>query len=315
MLFNIIGKRYWFFIISGLLILISVISLGTVGLKSGIEFSSGSMLTLKFDNPIDYGQFKQSIIDQGYNDAIIQTVGENEYLIRTREISEEEKSRIESSLSSQFGQLSESQFYSVSPLVATETVRSAIIAVVVAMAGILLYVTWAFRRMPKAFRWGTCSVIALFHDALVTVGLFSIFGAILNWEINLMFITGVLTVIGYSVNNTIVVFDRIRENEIKGVSPVFETIVNSSQIETLGRSLNTSITTLITSLALLLFVGSTIQNFAVILIIGIVVGTFDSIFVAPGLLVVWDKNEWGRFIGRKLPPVVAAGKPAAQKSR
>ncbi len=311
-MYNIIGKRYWFFIISGLIILLSIVSLGTVGLKSGIEFSSGSMLTLKFDNPVDFSQLKQSVAETGYADAIIQSVGENEYLIRTKEISEEEKAQIESTLSAKFGQLSESQFYSVSPLVASETLRSAIIAVVVAMAGILLYVTWAFRKMPKAFRWGTASVIALFHDALVCVGLFSIFGAIMNWEINLMFITGVLTVIGYSINNTIVVFDRIRENEIKGVSASFETIVNNSQIETLGRSFNTSITTLITSLALLLFVGSTIQNFAVILIFGVVVGTFDSIFVAPGLLVVWEKNEWGRFIGRKPQP---KAQPAAARAR
>ncbi len=305
-MFNIIGKRYRFFLISGLLILVSVISLATVGLKSGIEFSSGSMLSVQFETPVDYSEFKQSVIEQGYTDAIVQSVGENEFLIRTQELSEEEKDQIETSLSSRFGQFSESQFYSVSPLVATETARSAIIAMVVAMVGILLYVTWAFRRMPKAFRWGTCSIIALFHDALVTVGIYSIFAAILGWEINLMFITGILTVIGYSVNNTIVVFDRIRENEIKGISPSFELIVNSSQVETLGRSMNTSLTTLITSLALLLFVGATIQNFAVVLIIGIVVGMFDSLFVAPALLVVWDKGEWGRFIGRtKTFPVKA----------
>jgi preprotein translocase subunit SecF len=305
-MFNIIGRRYWFFLISGVFILLSIISLATVGLKQGIEFSSGSILSVKFNTKIDYTEFKQAVIGLGYSDAIVQSVGQNEFLIRTKEISEEQKSQIEASLASQFGQLSESQFYSVSPLVATETVRSAIIAVVVAMAGILLYVTWAFRRMPKAFRWGTCSVIALFHDVLVTVGLFSIFGAILGWEINLMFITGILTIIGYSINNTIVVFDRIRENEIRGISANFETIVNNSQVETLGRSLNTSITTLITSLALLLFVGSSIQNFAVILIFGIIVGTFDSIFVAPGLLVVWDKGEWGRFIGKSQASPVKA---------
>jgi preprotein translocase subunit SecF len=247
-MYNIIGKRYWFFLISGVLILISIISLSTAGLKSGIEFSSGSILQVQFETPVDYAQFKAEIIALGYNDAIVQTVGENEYLIRTHEITEEEKIQLEADLATRFGGLTESQFYSVSPLVASETVRSAIIAVVVAMVGILLYVTWAFRRMPNAFRWGTCSIIALFHDALVTVGLFSAFGALLGWEINLMFITGILTVIGYSVNNTIVVFDRIRENEMKGVSANFETIVNNSQVETMGRSLNSSITTLITLL-------------------------------------------------------------------
>jgi preprotein translocase subunit SecF len=303
-MFNIIGKRYWFFLISGLFILVSIVSLATAGLKSSIEFSSGDALSVKFDSPVDYVDFKQAVIGLGYPAAIVQSVGENEFLVRTQVLTDTEKAQIKDTLTARFGSLSESQFYEVSPLVASETKRSAIIAVVVAMVGILFYVTWAFRRMPKAFRWGTCSIIALLHDALVTVGLFSIFGAILGWEINLMFITGILTVIGYSINNTIVVFDRIRENEIKGISASFETIVNNSQVETLGRSMNTSITTLITSLALLLFVGASIQNFAVVLIIGIVVGTFDSIFVAPGLLVVWDKGEWGRFIGRRLQPAV-----------
>jgi preprotein translocase subunit SecF len=298
-MFNIIGKRYIFFLISGFLILLSIISLATVGLKSGIEFSSGSILSVKFETPVDYAQFKQGVIKQGYPNAIVQSVGGNEFLIRTQELTEEQKTQAEAALSAQFGKLSESQFYSVSPLVASETARDAIIAVVIAMVGILLYVTWAFRRMPNAFRWGTCSVIALLHDILVTVGIFSILGAILGWEINLMFITGILTIIGYSINNTIVVFDRIRENQIKGISANFEYVVNSSQIETLGRSMNTSVTTLITAMALLLFVGTTIQNFAVVLLIGVIVGTFDSVFVAPGLLMVWDRNEWGRFIGRK----------------
>src|SRR4030042_308361 len=295
---NIMNKRFLFFLISGLLILISVISLATVGLKSGIEFSSGSMLTLKFEAPVDTAQFKQEIASLGYGDAIIQNISGIEFLIRTRELSEEAKAEIETALSARFGSLSESQFYSVSPLVASETTRNTAIAVAVALVGILLYVTWAFRKMPNPFRFGVCAVIALFHDALVTLGVFSVFGAIFNWEINLMFIIGILTVIGYSINNTIVVFDRIRENQVKGVSADFEIIVNNSVTETLSRSFNSSITSLITVVALLLFIGSTIQHFAVILLIGIIAATFDSVFVAPGLLVVWDKNEWGRFIGR-----------------
>jgi preprotein translocase subunit SecF len=293
---NIIGKRYLFFIISGVLILASIISLVTVGLKSGIEFSSGSMLAVDFETNVEYSQFQQAMKDLGYSDAIIQNTGTGEFLIRTKELTEEQKTTLETSLSTQFGNLSESQFYSVSPLVATETARNAALAVVIAMVGILLYVTWAFRRMPNSIRWGTCSVIALFHDILVTVGIFSILGAIFGWEINLMFITGVLTIIGYSINNTIVVFDRIRENQIKGVSPSFEIIVNNSQIETLGRSMNTSITTVITTLAVLLFVGATIQNFAIVLLVGVIVGTFDSVFVAPGLLVTWEQRQTGKAI-------------------
>ena len=301
MMLDIIGKRFWFFLISGVLILIAIISLATLGLKPGIEFSSGSMLTLRFETPPEYTQFQQAIVKLGYTDSIIQRTGQGEFLIRTQELSGEEKAQLEAALTAQFGNLSESQFFSVSPLVATETARNAAIAVIVAMVGILLYVTWAFRHMPSPFRYGTCAIIALFHDALVTMGLFSLFGGILGWEINLMFITGILTIIGYSINNTIVVFDRIRENVTRGISADFEVIVNSSVVETMSRSLNTSITTVITVLALLLFVGSTIQNFAVVLLIGIIAGTYDSVFVAPGLLVVWNKGEWGRFISRPKP--------------
>jgi preprotein translocase subunit SecF len=296
---NIIGKRLWFFLVSGILILISIVSLSTFGLKPGIEFSSGSMLTVKFETEVDYTEFQQEITGLGYTDAIIQHTGAGEFLIRTKELTEAEKAQLEVSLSERFGALSEAQFYSVSPMVATETARNAAFAVAVAMVGMLLYVTWAFRKMPSPFRWGTCFVIAMFHDLLVTVGLFSLLSGLLGWEINLMFITGLLAIIGVSLDNTIVVFDRMRENMRIGASADFETVVNNSQVETMSRSLNTSITILITTLALLLFVGATIQNFAVVFLIGVIVGTFDSVFVAPGLLVVWDKGEWGRFIGRK----------------
>ena len=303
---DIIGKRFWFFLISGVLILIAIISLATFGLKSGIEFSSGSMLSVKFETTIDYTQFQQEMVDIGYNDAIIQRTGEGEFLIRTLELSEEQKAQLETALASRFGNLSESQFYSVSPLVASETARNAAIAVAISMVGMLLYVTWAFRRMPSPFRWGACFVIALFHDILVTVGLFSLFGHIMGWEMNLMFITGILAIVGVSLDNTIVVFDRMRENQKMGVSPDFEVVVNRSQIETLGRSLNTSITIIITCLALLLFVGGTIQNFIIVLLVGLIAGTFDSVFVAPGLLVVWDKNEWGRFLPWRKPSAAKA---------
>jgi preprotein translocase subunit SecF len=293
---DIIGKRLWFFLVSGVLILIGIISLSTFGLKPSIEFTSGSMLTVTFETPVEYTQFRQEMDKLGYTDAIVQRTGAGEFLIRTQELTEEEKTQLEAALTAQFGKLSEAQFYSVSPLVATETARNAAFAVAIAMVGMLLYVTWAFRKMPSPFRWGTCFVIALFHDILVTVGLFSLLGGILGWEINLMFITGILAIIGVSLDNTIVVFDRMRENMKRGVSADFEIVVNNSQVETLSRSLNTTITILITTVALLLFVGATIQNFAVVFLIGLVVGTFDSVFVAPGLLVVWEKRDWGRLL-------------------
>ena len=158
--------------------------------------------------------------------------------------------------------------------------------------------------MPRPFRYGTCAVIALVHDVLVVLGIFAIIGSFMNWEVNLMFITGILAVIGYSVNNTVVVFDRIRENLRQGVSADFEVVVNSSLVETLSRSLNTSLTTLAVVIALVLFVGVSIQNFAVVLLIGVIAGTYSSLFVAPQLLVVWEKRRWSGFIRR---PSLSAG--------
>jgi len=306
-MFDIIGKRFWFLLISGIILLISIVSLIGFGLKAGVEFSSGSILTVRFEQEVEQDQLKQEMANLGHPNAIIQRTGEGDFIIRTRELSGEDKTQLENNLMAKFGQLTEAEFYSVSPMVATETASNAAIAVAIAAIGVLLYVTWAFHRMPKPFRYGTSAVIALLHDALVAVGVFSILGGLLDWEINLMFITGILAVIGYSVNNTVVVFDRIRENLKLGVSADFEVVVNNSLVETLGRSINTSLTTLFVVLALLFFVGVSIQNFAVVLLIGVIVGTFSSVCIAPTLLVVWEKKEWGKLIQWLPLPTVKGG--------
>ena len=302
-MFDITGKRFWFFLISGVVILIGIISLAVFGLRAGVEFSSGSMMTVDFEQEVNQAELKQELASLGYGNVIVQRIGAGDFLIRLPELSGGAKTELEASLTTRLGALEVRGFDSVSPMVATETAHNAAIAVAVAAIGILLYITWAFRRMPKPFHYGTCAIVALVHDVLVAVGVFSILSGILGWEINLMFITGVLAVIGYSVNNTVVVFDRIRENLRKGISSSFEVVVNNSLVETLSRSLNTSLTTLIVVLALLLFVGASIQNFAVVLMIGIIAGTYSSLCIAPQLLVVWEKGEWGRFIQwLPLPP-------------
>jgi len=245
----------------------------------------------------------------GYAQASIERNPEGDFIIRTVELTTEEKAQLKEDLAAKFGAVHERGFEKVDPVIARETARIAAIAVAVAAVGILLYVTWAFRRMPKPFRYGTCAIIALIHDGLIVMGVFSILGAILGWEVNLMFITGILAVIGYSVNNTVVIFDRIRENLTRGISPSFEVVVNNSLVETLSRSLNTSLTTLVVVLALLLFVGASINNFAVVLLIGIIAGTYSSIFISPQLLVVWEKGEWGRFLQwLPLPAIKAKGR-------
>lgn len=288
--FDIAGKRKWYFLVSGLIVIVGLISLFTFGLKTGIDFSSGSIMTLKFEQPVEQEKLSKEIAGNGYN-AIVQKMGKDVFLIRTGELTGGQKKQFEEMLTQRVGRFTETEFSSVSPIVAAETTRNAAIAVVIAAVGVLLYVTWAFRRMPSPFRYGACAIIALAHDALVPLGIFSILGALLNWQINLMFITGILAVVGYSVNDTVVIFDRIRENLQSKKNNEFEEVVNDSLVETIGRSLNTSFTTLLTVLALLLFVGAAIQNFTVVLLIGIIAGTYSSICIAAPLLVVWGRRR------------------------
>ena len=304
-MFDIVGRRIWFFAISLFLILVSVIALAVLGLTPGIDFSSGSITTLTFEEAVTPKEVEDELTGLGYNAQVEESQGK--IIIHTVELTIVERSAMEGSLVAAFGPVDQESkgFENVSPVIATETARIAGIAVGVAAIGILIYITWAFRRMPKPLRYGTCAVVALVHDILVVLGIFAIFGSFMNWEVNLMFITGILAVIGYSVNNTVVVFDRIRENLRQGLSTDFEVVVNTSLVETLGRSLNTSVTTLAVVIALVFFVGVSIQNFAVVLLIGVIAGTYSSLFVAPQLLVVWEQGKWSGFIRRQ--PLTAGG--------
>ena len=178
----------------------------------------------------------------------------------------------------------------VSPSVAKETVRNAFFAVLLAAVGIFLYVWWAFRSVPSPFRYGISAIIALIHDAVIVIGVFAALGTFVGMEVNLMFMIALLTVIGYSVNDTIVVFDRLRENVLVYPTRALWENVNVSISETISRSLNTSITLLLTLLALMLFGGATIREFLLVLLVGVIVGTYSSIGVASQLLVAWEKG-------------------------
>jgi preprotein translocase subunit SecF len=300
---DIIGKRLWFFLISGIAILLSIIFLAVFGLRPGLEFSSGSSITLSFSQTVDPGALKEELASLGYGNSIVQTTGGGDFLIRTVALNDEARKQLEAGLTDRFSTLTEKSFQTVEPIIARQTSRTTIIALIVATFLMLLYIIFAFRRVPKSFRYGTTFTVALVHDVLITAGVFSILGVLVGWEIDLMFITGILAVIGVSIDNTIVVFDRIRENVRKGISSSFEVVANYSIVETLSRCLNTSLTIVITTVVLLLFVGGSIQNFVWVLLIGTIVGTFDSVFVAPSLLVVWEGGEWGKF----LPPARASG--------
>lgn len=290
-MFDIIGKRKWILIIPAIYLAIALIVTGIFQLKPGIEFSSGSILTLNFEQKVAQVDLQMALTGAGYENALIQQTAGGDYIIRTREIAGADKTNLEKALSDKFGKLKEVEFNSISPMIASETTRNTAIAVGIALVAMLLYITWAFRRMPSPILFGASAVLALTHDALLVIGFFAIAGRFFNWEINLMFITGILALVGYSVNNTVVVFDRIRENLTRNISRDFATVVNMSLVETLGRCLNTVITTQITVLAIMLFVGASIRNFAVVLFVGLIAGIFSSTFIAPSLLVVWGKNK------------------------
>jgi preprotein translocase subunit SecF len=284
---DIIGKRNWYFIIAGVMVIACIIFLAVFGLKAGVEFSSGSVMTVGFEQQVEKSDLEDELNELGYTSAIIQEVGDDSFLVRLPRLTAAEKTTLETDLTETFETLVIREFDDVSEMVASETTRNAAIAVAVATIGILLYIAWAFRRMPHPFHYGICAIIALVHDTLIALGIFAVLGGIFGWEIDLKFIIGILAVIGYSVNNTVVVFDRIRENLLTDSRSSFTTVVNNSLIETLTRSLNTSLTTLFVVLALMFFVGTVIQNFTAILLVGIIAGTFSSLFIAPSLLVLW----------------------------
>jgi len=292
---DFVGKRRWFFFISALLFIVSIASLAIFGLKPGIDFSGGTSLTLEFSSPVEQNQLRQEMANLGYSEATIQKTGPDSFLVHLREISSQERDTLQNNLEIDLGtQLKITDYYSTSATVGATTARNAGIAVIIAAVGMLIYIAWAFRKMPKPFRWGMSAVIALLHDVAILLGIFSFLGWIAGIEVNALFITAVLTVVGYSINNTVVVYDRIRENKTKGISSDFAVTVNSSIVETLGRCLNTSLTTVFTILALFLFGGATIHYFMLALLVGVCIGTYDSVCIAGELLVMWEKGEWGK---------------------
>ncbi len=305
---DFVGKRKWYFLVSGIIILIGVIFLLSVGLQRGIEFTGGTMVTVSFEQAVTQEELREELAVLGHDDAIIQWSDDAQaFVIRTTELSEEDIVVMQNALTEAFGTLTIVEVYAISGSIASDIEGNAMIAVIVAAIGILLYVTWAFRRLIRPFRYGVCAIVALLHDVIIVLGIFSVLGVIFDIEIDAMFIVGVLTIIGYSVNDTIVVFDRIRENSLKSPGTPLATTVNNSIMETLGRSLNTVITTLFVILALLLLGGATIHNFALVLLIGVISGTYSSIFIASQLLVAWESGAFGRLFRRVVPKRAPAG--------
>ena len=309
---DIVGKRKWFLVLSALLLIPGIISLLIPpSLTLGLEFSSGSALEVRFDERVQFTVSEVRVVleSMGHPEAIIQVTGDNGLLIRTDTLREavgdlqSEQSEIRDALNQRIGPITSEgfSFESVSPLVARETVVKTIWASIAAAIGILVYVTWAFRNVPNPVRYGLAAIVALVHDVVIVIGIFSILGKALDIEVDVIFMVGLLTIAGYSVNDTIVVFDRIRENVARSVNQdrPLATVINTSLLESMARSLNTSLTTMLVIVALLLIGGSTIRPFLLVLACGVVIGTYSSIFVASQFLVMWDRGELRRLLPRR----------------
>ena len=296
------SKRGWFYLVSLLVILPGAAFLIiSPGLRPGIDFTGGSTLTLEFAADVQQTDLRERMAAEGHPDATIQRLGDRTYFIRVKELADDSKTNLVDALEAGLSPdgVSELSFDLVSPIVAAETVRNAMYAVLAAAAGIFIYVWWAFRNVPSPFRYGAAAIIALLHDTIIVIGAFSALGYLLDFEVGTMFLIALLTVIGYSVNDTIVVFDRIRENVATHPNRELREVVNLSISETIGRSLNTSLTLLITISALLLFGGGTIREFLLTLLIGVIAGTYSSIAIASQALISWEYGDLPRVLGRR----------------
>jgi preprotein translocase subunit SecF len=297
---NIVGKRYWFFGLSLLIIIPGLIALLLFGLPLAIDFTGGSLLELQLTSAPPAEDTIRSIYAQhGVEVDAVQNVGQNGLQIRSQEMSDQTRADILSALRVQDSQFTELQFSSVSASISAEVVKQAVLTVFIATCGILLYLWYAFRQLPHAFRYGAAAVLAMLHDVAVVVGTAAILGKLFGWEVNALFLTALLTVIGFSVHDTIVVFDRIRENLAHQHNLTYEAIVNYSIVQTLTRSINTQLTAFFMLLALALFGGLSIVHFVVVLIIGILSGTYSSILNAAPILVVWENREWRTWFRRR----------------
>jgi len=301
---KIIEKRYWYFLLSLLVMLPGLTGLAVWGLPLAIDFTGGSKLELRLPaaSALTVEAVQALLAENGLENAIAQLSENNTVIVRSKAMEDATKGKLVAALEARFGGKSELlAFESVGPVVGAEVTWRAAQAVGVAALGILVYITYAFRGIDHAARYGVCAIIAMLHDVAMVVGITALLGHWLGWEVDALFLTALLTVIGFSVHDTIVVFDRIRENLLLHRRASYEAVVNHSMVQTLDRSINTQLTALLALLALALFGGSTTFRFVVTLMIGILSGTFSSIFNAAPILVVWENREWRTWFRRRSP--------------
>jgi preprotein translocase SecF subunit len=299
-MFHIVEKRRWYFIFSAVLIALSVgamiVSTVQFGqpLRLGIDFTGGSIFVLEFEEPANEEAIRQVFAAYGLESAIVQPVGAPEdqtWQVRSREVTANEVSQLLTALEEEVAPLNRETltFDTVEPAVGNEVTRAAGLAILVASLVIVIFMWFSFRRVPHAFRYGVCTIAGMLHNLILSFGFYALMGIVAGWEVDALFLTAILTVIGFSVQDVIVVFDRIRENIPRHRSEPFEKVVNRSILETIHRSLATQLNAMFVMVAIILFGGSTIRPFIATMLVGMVSETYSAIFIAVPLLVVWEK--------------------------
>jgi preprotein translocase subunit SecF len=291
---NILGKRYIFFALSLLIILPGLIILFTGGLPLSIDFKGGSLLEAKFDaaSPSP-GEIMEVYDESNIKDTQVQTSDTGSFIIRSEFLENDTRDGLLNALTEKFGNVEIVRFDSVGPSIGEQVTSRGTLAVIVSSLLVVLFIAWSFRGVQNAFRYGICAILAMIHDVAIIFAITAYGGLLFGWEIDALFLTALLTVIGFSMQDTIVVFDRIRENMSVYRRLDFETLVNHSIVQTLQRSINTQLMTVeFLLLALILFGGVTLREFASVLLIGLMSGTYSSIFIAAPILVLWENREW-----------------------
>ena len=291
-MFNTLKYYKLWLTISGLILLFGIISLSVYGLRLGIDFKGGTAVELQFNESFDINKVKAVLDQERLNNSQLQTAENNSLIIKTQALDKPQQDKLLADIKSQVGDYKETRLDSIGPVIGQELKKNAFYELLLVSLGIVFYLAYAFRKVAKpvtSWRFGWSAIIALFHDLLFMLGIFSLLGHYKGVEVDSLFVTAILTVLGFSVHDTIVVFDRIRENLRIYPGQSIEYVVNHSIAQTLVRSLNTSLTVLFVLLSLLLFGGETIRYFVLALFIGIIVGTYSSIFIASPVLVLWQK--------------------------
>ncbi|MBU0646626.1 protein translocase subunit SecF [Patescibacteria group bacterium] len=286
------NRKYWF-ALSSVLVVSSLVFLVFWGLKFGIDFTGGSLLEVNFNQAPVISEVRSVLGDQ-YGHVTVQETGESSILLRLETLDQSAHQAVLSLLAEKFGELEELRFDSIGPVIGQELRRTALIGVIITLLLIGLYIAAAFRKVSgdvPSWKYGVLIIATAFHDVIIAVGAFAVLGHFYNWEVGSAFVAAALTILGYSINDTVVVFDRTRENLKDYVGNNLAETVGISINQTFRRSLNTSVTTLLALAAILIWGGDTTKAFALALMIGIAVGTYSSIFVASPLLVTWEGRK------------------------